>query len=74
MDNYTVSGRIGEGAHGLVLKAIHNETGKHVAIKKVSLKRIDDGIPSPIIREIKTLQELNHPYVRKKKKEIVVLT
>lgn len=66
MDNYTITGRIGEGAHGLVLKAIHNSTGNNVAIKKVSLKRIDDGIPASIIREVKTLQELDHPYVRKK--------
>ncbi|KAF7998047.1 hypothetical protein HCN44_009445 [Aphidius gifuensis] len=65
MDNYTITGRIGEGAHGLVLKAIHNSTGNNVAIKKVSLKRIDDGIPSSIIREIKTLQELDHPYIIK---------
>lgn len=63
MENYTISGRIGEGAHGLVLKAINNQTGREVALKKVLLKRIDDGLPVSIIREVKTLQELDHPYV-----------
>ncbi|XP_063973425.1 cyclin-dependent kinase 20-like [Diachasmimorpha longicaudata] len=65
MDNYTITGRIGEGAHGLVLKATDNSTGKEVALKKVLLKRIDDGLPVSIIREVKTLQELDHPYIIK---------
>ncbi|XP_011309290.1 cyclin-dependent kinase 20 isoform X2 [Fopius arisanus] len=62
MENYTVTGRIGEGAHGLVVKAIKNETGNEVALKKVLLKRINDGLPVSIIREVKTLQEMNHPF------------
>ncbi|XP_012277522.1 cyclin-dependent kinase 20 [Orussus abietinus] len=63
MENYTITGRIGEGAHGLVLKAYHNTKGHEVALKKVLLKRIDDGIPTSIIREVKTLQQLKHPYI-----------
>uniref|UniRef100_A0A0C9R231 Cyclin-dependent kinase 20 n=1 Tax=Fopius arisanus TaxID=64838 RepID=A0A0C9R231_9HYME len=65
MENYTVTGRIGEGAHGLVVKAIKNETGNEVALKKVLLKRINDGLPVSIIREVKTLQEMNHPFIIK---------
>ena len=63
MNKYTITGRIGEGAHGVVLKATHIEKGKEVALKKVLLKRVEDGIPTSVIREVKTLQELNHPYV-----------
>ncbi|XP_043275798.1 cyclin-dependent kinase 20-like [Venturia canescens] len=63
MERYTVTGRIGEGAHGVVLKATNNDTGQEVALKKVLLKRIEDGIPTSIVREVKTLQELKHPYI-----------
>lgn len=63
MDRYIVTGRIGEGAHGVVLKATNNENGQEVALKKVLLKRVEDGIPTSVIREVKTLQELKHPYV-----------
>ena len=63
MDKYTVSGRIGEGAHGVVLKAVDTTNGHEVALKKVLLKRIEDGIPTSIIREVKTLETLKHSYV-----------
>lgn len=66
MDRYTIAGRIGEGAHGLVLKAYDNATParRPVALKRVLLKRIEDGIPTSVVREVKTLQRLKHPYVR----------
>ncbi|XP_008546593.1 cyclin-dependent kinase 20 isoform X1 [Microplitis demolitor] len=65
MQGYTITGRIGEGAHGLVLRGIHCESGKEVALKRIMMKKIDDEIPVSIIREIKSLQELNHPYIIK---------
>ncbi|KER31158.1 hypothetical protein T265_02597 [Opisthorchis viverrini] len=64
MENYAVVGRIGEGAHGIVLKARHIESGEYVALKKVPLRKIADGIRSTALREIKTLQFLDvSPYV-----------
>lgn len=60
MEKYVVVGRIGEGAHGLVLKAYNVERGNEVALKKVLLKKIDEGIPTSVLREVKTLQELKH--------------
>lgn len=65
MDRYTTTGRIGEGAHGVVLKAYDNAcpNARQVALKRILLKRMDDGIPIPIVREVKTLQRLKHPYV-----------
>ena len=74
MDNYQILGRIGEGAHGIVLKAKHIQvenvgialllfaehikfcciiplqTGELVALKKVPLRKIDDGIPNSALR------------------------
>ncbi|KAF7486598.1 hypothetical protein GHT09_000955 [Marmota monax] len=58
MDQYYILGRIGEGAHGVVFKAKHIETGEIVPLKKVALRRLEDGIPNQALREIKALQEI----------------
>lgn len=70
MENYQILGRIGEGAHGIVLKAKHitvsnhnlltlcvamttlltTKTGELVALKKIPLKKVDDGIPNSALR------------------------
>ncbi|KAL5516172.1 hypothetical protein EMCRGX_G001446 [Ephydatia muelleri] len=66
MEGYQILGRIGEGAHGIVLKAKHIQTGELVALKKVPLRRLEDGIPNSALREIKALQESeeNHHVVK----------
>ena len=51
-----VLGRIGEGAHGIVMKGRHKKSGSIVALKKVLIKRLEDGIPETALREIKALQ------------------
>jgi cell cycle related kinase len=58
MEKYTFLGRIGEGAHGIVFKAKLIETGEVVALKKVLLRRVEDGLPNTALREIKALQEI----------------
>lgn len=63
VSNYSVIGRIGEGAHGLVFKAKHLPTGREVALKKILIKNIEDGIPVNVMREIKALQLLRCKYV-----------
>ncbi|CAB0030076.1 unnamed protein product [Trichogramma brassicae] len=65
MHRYTISGKIGEGAHGVVLKGLDksSSTPRPVALKRILLKRIDDGIPISVLREVKTLQRLKHPYI-----------
>ena len=71
MENYQILGRIGEGAHGVVLKAKHiqvckhermqikqgvalkllsSQTGELVALKKVPLRKLEDGIPNSALR------------------------
>ena len=64
MENYRVFGKIGEGAHGTVFHAEEIKTGEKVALKKLSLKRLEDGLPVQVFREIRTLQhcsESNQP-------------
>eukprot|EP00035_Acanthoeca_spectabilis_P012357 m.220496 g.220496 ORF g.220496 m.220496 type:complete len:254 (-) comp15601_c0_seq11:28-789(-) len=59
MDNYRIEGKIGEGAHGVVLKAKEIRSGATVALKKVMIRRLEDGIPKNALREIKALQEID---------------
>ncbi|XP_076246975.1 cyclin-dependent kinase 20 [Calliopsis andreniformis] len=60
MDKYLITGKIGEGAHGVVLKAYDIVAEKNVALKRLLLKNIKNGISTSIIREIKILQQLKH--------------
>lgn len=63
ISNYSVTGRIGEGAHGLVFRAMHIQSGREVALKKILIKNLEDGIPVNVMREIKALQLLRCKYV-----------
>jgi len=65
MEHYCFLGRIGEGAHGIVFKAKQIQSGEIVALKKVPLRRLEDGVPNTALREIKALQQIEHPNVVK---------
>ncbi|GFT89496.1 cyclin-dependent kinase 20 [Nephila pilipes] len=65
MDNYSVIGRIGEGAHGIVLKAKNKINDTIVALKKIPLKNLDEGIPCVTLREIKALQQMSNENIVK---------
>ena len=65
MEQYRIEKRIGKGAHGVVFLGMHVESGKEVALKKVLLARLDDGIPTQVIREIRSLCQLSHENVVK---------
>lgn len=58
MENYNILDKVGEGAHGVVFKAKHIQSGEIVALKRVSLKKLEDGIPNTVLREIKALQAI----------------
>ncbi len=55
--------KLGEGTYGVVYKALDKQTGEIIALKKIRLEHIDEGIPSTAIREITLLQELDHPTI-----------
>jgi len=60
---YTKLGKLGEGTYGIVWKAVKNDSGEIVAIKKIRLENPDEGIPATAIREISYLKELKHPNI-----------
>lgn len=64
MSEFSKIEKIGEGTYGVVYKGRNNRTNKLVALKKIRLELVDEGIPSTAVREISLLKELNgHPNV-----------
>lgn len=60
--NYKVIGKIGEGAHGIVLRAYDSRNKQYVALKRM-LSKQEETISISALREIKSLQHVNSPYV-----------
>ncbi|KAJ3144013.1 Mitogen-activated protein kinase [Irineochytrium annulatum] len=57
---YKFTREIGMGAYGVVWAAVNNETGEHVAIKKVGAKNFQEEILAKrALRELKLLRHLN---------------
>ena len=55
MEDYVVLGRVGEGAHGIVMKGRHKESGQTVALKKIPLTQdIVDKINTAEVKKLKT--------------------
>lgn len=55
--------QIGEGAYGVVYKALDTETNREVAMKKIRLELEDEGVPATALREITLLRQMNHPNI-----------
>lgn len=60
---YKLLHKIGEGVHGIVLKAQDTVTDRIVAIKKVSLRTKYGEVSLSTIREIKALQHCDCEHV-----------
>jgi serine/threonine protein kinase len=54
---------VGQGAYGVVYKALDRETNQLVALKRIRLQSEDEGVPCTAIREISLLKELQHPNI-----------
>ncbi|BEI81518.1 hypothetical protein CcaverHIS002_0206780 [Cutaneotrichosporon cavernicola] len=55
--------KIGEGTYANVYKATEKATGRKVAIKKIKVGMMKDGLDMSALREVKFLQELHHPNI-----------
>eukprot|EP00088_Acartia_fossae_P035761 TRINITY_DN3688_c0_g1_i10.p1 TRINITY_DN3688_c0_g1~~TRINITY_DN3688_c0_g1_i10.p1 ORF type:complete len:325 (-),score=39.79 TRINITY_DN3688_c0_g1_i10:466-1440(-) len=62
-ENFQKIEKIGEGAYGVVYKAMDKITQQFVALKKIRLDTEHEGVPSTAMREIALLKELEHPAV-----------
>lgn len=66
MYKYVRRKKIARGGHGVVYRGENTDTGKVVAIKKIKIKREEDGmIPAAYVAEIMTLQKYPHPNIIK---------
>ncbi len=65
MDSYEILSKVGEGSFGEVFRAKSLESGTIVALKRIRLRRVEDGIPKTLLREIKALEHIDSSYVVK---------
>lgn len=63
MEKYQKIEKLGEGTYGIVYKAKNKENNEIVALKRIRLDSVDEGVPCTAIREISLLKELKHPSI-----------
>jgi serine/threonine protein kinase len=61
LQRYRVLEKAGEGTHSEVFKALDQETGLLVALKRIRIRKSEDGVPIEFVREVYSLQRVNHP-------------
>ena len=70
-DRYEIKGKCGEGAYGSVYLAVDlKSNGLKVAIKKIKLNIVEEGVPISSLREISLMKELNHVNIIKLKEVV----
>ena len=62
-DHYNSYEKIGEGTFGIIHKGIDKLTGDLVALKRMKIKKMEEGLPKDLIREIQTLNLMDSIYV-----------
>ncbi|XP_073385078.1 cyclin-dependent kinase D-2 isoform X2 [Physcomitrium patens] len=60
---YVKGHNLGEGTYGVVFKAVDTVTNRTVAIKKIRLGKLKEGVNVTALREIKLLKELQDPNI-----------
>lgn len=65
LGQYQLVEKVGKGAFGIVYKALHFETGNHVAIKRLSKEGINEKMLLNLKGEIDLLKTLDHKHIVK---------
>lgn len=60
---YRLVEKIGEGTYGSVYKAVDQRSDTLVALKKVKMRKADDGLPKEFLREVESLRYVAHENV-----------
>ena len=60
---YRVMEKIGEGTYGTVHRGVDQRSGALVALKKVKIRKTDDGLPKEFLREVESLKHLKSDYI-----------
>jgi serine/threonine protein kinase len=64
MERFLIEAKIGEGCFGSVQRAVFVETGARVALKRIPISRLQEGLPTPVTRELLAWQALRgHPNI-----------
>ena len=63
--HYRIITSIGEGTYSQVFKAIDQRTNREVALKRVKIRRAEEGLPKEFVREVESLQRLLHKNIVK---------
>ena len=61
--NFRILNQVGEGTFSQVFKAVDQKTDSLVALKKVKIRKAEEGLPQEFLREVETLQRLKHPNI-----------
>jgi len=62
---YRVMEKIGEGTYGTVHRGVDQRTGTLVALKRVKIRKTDDGLPKEFLREVESLKHLSNDNIVK---------
>ena len=58
--NYRILKTIGEGTYSSVYKAVDQRINTIVALKRIKIRKAEEGIPKEFVREVEALQRFAH--------------
>lgn len=63
MGEYEKLNRVGQGTYGIVYRARDSKSGEILALKRMRVEKLREGIGISSIREINLLRSLKHPNI-----------
>ena len=60
--DYRIVKKIGEGTYGTVYSAVCQRNAMPVAIKKVKIRKVEEGLPKELVREVESIEAIASNY------------